>query len=267
MPFVNYGGPCGNDDAIEQRLIEAARGVADEWGVDYLEIRSRRHLGDGLPWSDHKVSMTIALNPDPEVVMAGFKRDHRAEIRRAAKAGFTARFGAECLDDFYDVLSESWRDLGTPIFRAEYLERIVRTFPARTRICVVYDRDGVPAAGAFDGIGNRTIEGMWLGMRSEYRRQLVGYVLYWELIQHACLSGAVTFHLGRSSRDSGAEQFKRKWNAEAQQLYWHYVLRGRDALPGLNPDNPKYRLAIRAWRHLPVALTRAIGPYFARSIP
>jgi FemAB-related protein (PEP-CTERM system-associated) len=211
--------------------------------------------------------MTIALDRDPEAVMGRLKREQRAEIRRAYKHGFTARFGAELIDDFYMILSESWRDLGTPIFRIDYLKAVIAAFPAATRLCVVYDPQGTPAAGAFDGIHRGTVEGMWLGMRTAYRRQLAGYVLYWELIKQACESGCSTFHLGRSSKDSGGEQFKRKWDAESLQLYWHYVLRTRSEIPALNPDNPKYRLAIRTWQRLPLALTQAVGPFLARSIP
>ncbi len=267
MPFVNYGGPCGETDAIEHALLEAGSLVAATWDVDYLEIRSQRHLGPRYPTSDHKVSMTIALDPDPEVVLGRMKREQRAEIRRAAKQGFVVRFGAELLDDFYEVLEESWHDLGTPIFRVDYLRRILGAFPEATRVCVVYDATGRPAAGAFDGFHGSTVEGMWLGMRAEYRRQLVGYVLYWELIRDACERGATSFHLGRSSKDSGGEQFKRKWNADTLQLYWQYVLRSRRDIPALNPSNPKYRMAIETWRRLPLSVTRVVGPLIARSIP
>lgn len=267
MPFVNYGGPAAECDEIEQQLLAAAEEVANEWGVEYLEIRSKRHLGDDYPYSDHKVSMTIALDPDPEAVMGHFKREQRSEIRRALKRGFVTRFGAELVDDFYSVLCESWRELGTPIFDVTYLKAILEAFPGLIRVCVVYAPDGRPAAGAFDGMHNGTVEGMWLGMRTEYRQQLVGYVLYWELIKHACEMGATSFHLGRSTKDSGAEQFKKKWNAETLQLYWHYVLRTRTEIPSLNHSNPKFQFAIKTWQKLPVSVTRVLGPFIARSIP
>ena len=267
MPFVNYGGPCGDTDEIERALMDVAAEVADEWDVDYLEIRSQRRLDDRYPCSDHKVSMAIALDPDPEVVLGRLKREQRAEIRRAAKNGFVTRFGPELIEDFYAVLSESWRDLGTPIFRLDYLKAVLAAFPSDTRVCVVYDAGGRPAAGAFDGMHNGTVEGMWLGMRSEYRKQLVGYVLYWELIRDACERGCRSFHLGRSTKDSGGEQFKKKWNADTLQLYWHYILRTRTDMPALNPTNPKYQLAIKAWRKLPLPVTQALGPFIARSIP
>jgi serine/alanine adding enzyme len=267
MPFVNYGGPAGDSDEIEQRLLEEATLVADEWGVEYLEIRSQRHLGDRYPCSDHKVSMTITLDPDPEVVMGRFKREQRHEIRRAAKRGFVTKFGPELVGDFYEVLAESWRELGTPIFTASYLQAVIEAFPDHTRVCVVYDQGGKPAGGAFMGVHNGIVEGMWLGMRAEYRQQLVGYVLYWEIIRDACEIGAKLFHLGRSTKDSGGEQFKKKWNAETLQLYWHYVLRTRTQIPALNPTNPKYQLAIRAWQKLPLSVTKLLGPLIAKNIP
>jgi FemAB-related protein (PEP-CTERM system-associated) len=268
LPFVNYGGPSGESPAIEDALLGAAREVADDWGVDYLEIRSQRHLGDRYPCSTHKVSMTVDLGPDPDQLFNAFKGDQRKDIRRAYKYGFTARFGlADLVDDFYAILSESWRDLGTPIFQKAYLDAVVASFPRSTRICMVYAADGTPAAGAFVGHQNGIVEGMWLGTRNQYRRQMVGYVLYWELIKDACLGGHTLFHLGRSTADSGSETFKRKWNARPAQLYWQYVLRTRSEIPQLNVKNPKYHLAMAAWRRLPVSITQQIGPLIARSLP
>jgi FemAB-related protein (PEP-CTERM system-associated) len=267
MPFVNYGGPAANTPEIERLLLEAAGGVADEWGVDYLEIRSRHDLGERFPSSHHKVSMTIELEPDPDTIWNAFDRTHRKEIRRAYKNGFTAKFGPELMNDFYTVLSESWRDLGTPIYADTYLRTVLETFPEATRVCVVYAEDGTPAAAAFVGLHNGIVEGMWLGMRGAYRRQLVGYVLYWELIKNACESGFKRFHLGRSTAESGAEQFKKKWNAEAKQLYWQYVLRTRNQIPKLSVTNPRYHLAIKAWQKLPIPVTQMLGPFIARSIP
>ena len=268
LPFVNYGGPCGETPEIERALLQAAAKVADEWRVDYVEIRSRHHLGPEYPSSEHKVSLTVGLGPDPEMLLNAFDRDHRREIRRGHKNGYSARFGgAELLDDFYLVMLESWRGLGTPIFARSYLQQICDAFPNAIRICVVHDASGVPAAAAFDGLHGTIVEGMWLGIRDEHKRQGVGYVLYWELIKHACEAGFACHHLGRSSVNSGAEQFKKKWNARPTQLYWHYMLRARKEIPQLNVDNSKYQFAIAAWKKLPIGWTERLGPLISRSIP
>ena len=266
LPFVNYGGPCGDSDEIEQALVRAASPIADSWGVDYLEIRTRRQL-EGLPTSEHKVSMTLDLHPDPEVLFKKFTSAHRQDIRGGYKKGLTVKIGGrELLGDFYAVLSESWRDMGTPIYSRRYLDTVAATFPEYTRLCVVY-AGTEPAAASLDMLAGDTAEGLWLGSRAKFRRQHAGYVLYWELIKNACERGLTRFHLGRSTVQSGGEVFKKKWNAYAVPLYWQYVLRTRHDIPQLNVTNPKYQLAIKAWQKLPVPVTQFIGPMIARSIP
>lgn len=267
LPFVNYGGPCADSPEAEQLLLKEGCAVADEWRVDYLEIRSRTHLGSRFPIAGHKVSMTVDLDPDPEKLWGAFRTGHRQEIRRAYKNGLVARMGGqELLDDFYAVLSESWRNQGTPIYSKRFLRNVAEAFSGSLRLCVVY-AGTEPAAAAFDVRHGDTFEGMWLGQRAKFRPQLVGYVLYWELIKHACGSRAHRFHLGRSTVSSGGESFKKKWNAKATQLYWQYVLRSVRDVPQLNVSNPRYKLAIDAWRRLPVPITRFVGPFIARGIP
>jgi FemAB-related protein (PEP-CTERM system-associated) len=267
LPFVNYGGPCTDDPAAQKLLLDAAATVADEWKVDYVEIRGRRSIGEHVPTASHKVSMVIDLESDPDILWNRFTTGHRQNIRRAYKQGFTARIGgAELLDDFYAVLSESWRDLGTPFYQKAYLSDVMSTFPGGTNICVAY-QGSEPAAACFQGRDETTFEGMWLGTRTKFRSQYVGYVLYWEMIKWACEAGLRTYHLGRSTSQTGAETFKKKWNAYPVQLYWQYILRTRQDVPQLNVDNPKYKLAISAWRKLPLPVTQFVGPSIAKSIP
>lgn len=267
MPFVNYGGPCADSEAIAQRLLDEAERVVERWQAKYLELRSRTYLGPRYPSSDHKVSMMVDLDPDPEKLWHAFKTGHRQDIRKGQKNGFEATFGGpELLDDFYALLSESWRDLGTPIYAKSYFETIVKTFGPAIRIVLVR-RGDMPVATAFDGLHGDTVDGMWLAQRAAFRNQNAGYVLYWELIRQACIAGHTRFHLGRSTAHSGGEVFKKKWNAQTKPLHWHYILRSSRSMPELNVQNPKYRLAIEAWRRLPVGLTQMVGPSIARSIP
>jgi len=267
MPFVNYGGPCADRDDVETALLDQAARVVERWGCKYLEIRSRKNLGDRFPSSERKVSMALELDGNPDNLWNAFKPAHRQAIRKGQKGGFVTKFGgADLVDDFYGLLAESWRDLGTPIYAKSYFDAIVRAFGSFIRVCVIY-HDGRPVATAVDGTHGDTVEGMWLAQRQAYRNQNVGYLLYWELIRDACEKGFRHFHLGRSTAASGGEMFKKKWNAEANQLYWQYILRPSQGIPALNVDNPKYKLAIETWRRLPVGLTTMIGPSIARSIP
>ncbi|MCS6897316.1 MAG: GNAT family N-acetyltransferase, partial [Nitrospira sp.] len=127
--------------------------------------------------------------------------------------------------------------------------------------------DGVPVSAALNGHFRGVVEGMWLGALPAAREVEASYVLYWEMIKDACERGYQLYHLGRSTVDSGGEAFKKKWNAFPTQLYWQYVVRKGEAIPQLHVGNPKFRLAIRAWRMLPLSITRAVGPLVAKGIP
>jgi hypothetical protein len=122
-------------------------------------------------------------------------------------------------------------------------------------------------ATAFVGFHGKMVEGMWLSFLREYSKLQINYFQYWEMIKRACEQGYDLFHLGRSTAEGGGEFFKEKWNAVPRQLYWEYVLNKRQQLPELNVENPRYSLAIRLWRALPVSVTTAIGPMIAKSIP
>jgi FemAB-related protein (PEP-CTERM system-associated) len=267
MPFVNFGGPAALSEHAEAALIERSCSLAEQANADYLEIRTTHRSPGDLRVSEHKVSLTVRLADDPEKIWEAFKSKHRTNIRRVFKDDVRIVSGhAELLDIFYDLMCRSWRALGTPIFRKKYFKAILDAFEHDIRIFVAY-HGRTPVATTFNGHFRDTVEGMWAGSTSEGRQLQVNYALYWEMIKDACERGFSTFHLGRSTVDTGGESFKKKWNAEATQLYWQYFLPRGGALPELNVDNPKFGLAIRAWQRMPLWLTRAIGPMISRSIP
>jgi FemAB-related protein (PEP-CTERM system-associated) len=214
-----------------------------------------------------KISMILPLSRDPEKLWAAFTTKHRTTIRRAMKNGLTVESGgAELLGAFYEVLELTWRELGTPIYARDYFERVVSTFPDECRIFICRQHRQ-PIAAALNGYCAGTVEGLWSGSVPAARNLQANYVLYWEMIRDACLQGCSRFHFGRSTAGSGAEDFKRKWNAERHQLYGYVWRRDGGTAPALSVDNPRFRLAISTWRRLPLVLTRAIGPRVARCIP
>jgi len=267
MPFLNYGGPCASTQQALRRLTTAAIERAGQLGVDYLELRCAEPLPVDLEAARHKVSMTIQLNADPDLLWNGFKSKHRTNIRRACQQGLTVQSGGvELLNEFYAVLENSWHHLGTPLYRRDFFEAVLSTFPQGTRIFLCRQESRVVNV-AFNGEYGGTIEGMWAGGLPAARQLQANYVLYWEMIRDSCQRGFKRFHLGRSTADSGSEWFKGRWNAEARQLYWYFHRPAGGPMPALNVDNPRYRLAIAAWRRMPLWAVRRLGPTLARCIP
>ncbi|MES9827876.1 MAG: FemAB family XrtA/PEP-CTERM system-associated protein [Candidatus Thiodiazotropha sp.] len=267
MPFVNFGGIAAVDQNAKDSLMDEAYRISDNLGVDFLEIRGFSRTKESLPVNTNKISMTLPLADDSDTLWSSFKSKHRTNIRRAYKNNLTTKCGHfDLLDDFYQIMCQSWRSLGTPIYSKSYFSTILETFADRVKIFVTY-ADKTPIATAFNGHFQKTVEGMWAGSLPNSRKLQPNYVLYWEMMKDACDSGFQEYHLGRSSADSTSESFKKKWNAVSKQLYWEYYLPSGDSMPQINVDNPKYALAIRLWRQLPISATRVIGPLISRSIP
>ncbi len=267
LPFVNYGGPIASDATAASALVEAAKAQATELKADYLELRCASSLQTDMQASLRKISMHIELNPDPDVLWNKFSSKHRTNIRRSQKNELQVTCGgSELLDTFYSVMEQSWRQLGTPLYGRSYFASIMRALPDHTRIFVCA-RGSEPVAVAFNGYFNGTVEGLWAGGTELSRPLQANYALYWEMIREACVRGCSRYHLGRSTAESGAEDFKKKWNATSSQLYWYFHRPQGGEMPQLNVDNPKYRLAIRVWQRLPLWMTRLIGPPLARLIP
>jgi FemAB-related protein (PEP-CTERM system-associated) len=267
MPFLNFGGIVADDAAAEAALLDEARRLLQETGADYLELRHLRKSSADLPCKQHKVSMRLELDPDPEVLWRTFKSKHRREVSRAIENGFECTFGGrELLENYYAILSRGWRNLGTPIYSMSFFENILTAFDDAVEITLITHR-GVPVATAFDGLFKQTAEGMWTYSLREYAHMNVNYFLYWSLIKRCCERGYSGFHLGRSTIGSTGQMYKAKWKAVPQPLYWEYVINRGGNIPDVSVDNPKYGLAIKLWRKLPVRVTQLLGPLLARSIP
>ena len=267
MPFLNFGGILSDDENSCNALIESSRKIALELDTDFIELRHQNQVNEKFVSNTHKVSMTIGLNKDPEVLWNNFSSKHRNELRKSLKSDLTIKFGKEeLLDEYYTLISRGWRDLGTPIYAKSFFKNILEHLNKNIELVLVYHKYK-PIAAAYNGLFKDTIEGMWTYSLPEYRRLRTNYFLYWKMIERACEQGFETYHLGRSSKDTGAVMFKKKWKAEPHQLYWDYLLFKNNKMPEINVNNPKYKLMISTWQKLPVWLTQIIGPQFAKYIP
>jgi FemAB-related protein (PEP-CTERM system-associated) len=189
-------------------------------------------------------------------------------VRKAEKSDLTVREGdpARDLDGFYDVFAENMRELGTPVYAKRFFREVFREFPDSLRLTVVEAGSRLVASGICIRDGGFT-EIHWAASSRDYLRYSPNMALYWEAISHAADQGLTEFCFGRSTEDSGPYRFKKQWGAQPTRLRWEYLLPEGGGMPGLNPDNPKFRLATRVWQKLPLPVTRLLGPPIVRHLP
>jgi FemAB-related protein (PEP-CTERM system-associated) len=267
MPYYNYGGIVADSPESRDILLREAIAIAIEQGARHIELRHTEPLEGPVQTKTEKVSMRLQLPVDAAPLWAALGAKLRSQIRRPQKEGMSARIGREeQLDAFYRVFSTNMRDLGTPVYPKRFFEAILARFPTNTWLCSVYTGREAVASGLLIGFRDR-LEIPWASSLRAYNLYSPNMLLYWSALEFACQRGYREFDFGRSSRDAGTYRFKEQWGAKPVQLYWHYWLRRQGPLPQLNPQNARYRLAINAWRQLPVAVTRLLGPLFVRSLP
>ncbi|MEX1081865.1 MAG: FemAB family XrtA/PEP-CTERM system-associated protein [Halofilum sp. (in: g-proteobacteria)] len=267
LPFVNYGGALADDADTRTALMQAASEYARQAGMRHIEFRDREALGAAWPVRTDKVIMSRSLPEDSETLWQELTTKQRTRVRRAQKHdGITVERGRlELLDDFYAVFARNMRDLGTPVYGPALFRAVLERFP-HAFIVVVRHRERPVAAGFLFGHRDR-LEIPWASALRDYNAWGVNMLLYWRCLESATEQGYLEFDFGRSTVDSGTYRFKQQWGAEPSPCYWHYWLApGRD-MPGLTPDNPRFRLAIGAWQRLPLAIANRFGPAIVKNLP
>jgi FemAB-related protein (PEP-CTERM system-associated) len=264
LPFLNYGGPLGSEAAV-QSLVQEAVARADRDGVKLLELRNRAPLAVDLPVSHRKITVVLDLPAgSPEVLFKQFEPKLRSQIRRPQKEGVTVRFGVDQVGPFFEVFAAHMRDLGTPTQSRRLFEAIAKVFPDTWFGCAYLGETPV-ACGAGFRWGNE-FEMTWASSLYAYNKIAPNMLLYWSFMERAIEEGVTLFNFGRCSPGVGTHRFKRQWGSRDEQLSWYRHARGRDVSTP-SPDDGAYSWGPRLWRHLPLPVATALGPWIVRSIP
>lgn len=267
LPWLDYGGPLADDYAIAQQLVETAETKARELNCKFLELRAVAHRLPEMAEKTDKRQFHLDLTPGEEGVWKMFDAKARNQVRKAEKSGLTCVFGGkELLDDFYAVFAYNMRDLGTPVWPRALFEEIFAKFQNDAGIVAVKLGDKTVGAGLI------LYHGTYAGMPSassyrEYRDLCPNNLMYWETIKHALARGSKVLDLGRSSDGAGTYNFKKQMVRQPTEQVWQYRLLTIDSLPEMNPDNPKFKLAIAVWRKLPLWLAGWLGPKIVTKLP
>jgi FemAB-related protein (PEP-CTERM system-associated) len=263
MPFLDSGGPCSPTEAVDALLVDALIALARQRRARLVELRCSRRLAIDAQPLESKVNMTLTLEP-PDTLWRRFDKGVRNQIRKAERAGLTVeRGGPADLTVFYDVFVERMRDLGSPVHGFEFLRQVVESFGSHARVMLV--RLGGLAIGGLVGVAfkDRFVV-PWSTCRKEYFALCPNMLLYWETIKAAAAEGFARFDFGRSTRDCGTYRFKRQWGAGEEPLFWYRIPVGASHPASASTPHADGGLLTSMWRHLPLAVTRQIGPHIRR---
>ncbi len=264
LPFCVYGGIVAADEEAATALRNAATELAERQRVDALELRNIEASNSGWPGKDLYVTFRKAIDSDPDKNLQAIPRKQRAMVRKGIKAGLQSEqdTGWERL---YRVYSESVRNLGTPVFPAKYFRVLREVFGDDCRVLMI-THEGQDIAGVMSFYFRDEVLPYYGGSIALARGLKGNDFMYWELMRRSGEEGVRIFDYGRSKEGTGSYSFKKNWGFTPEPLHYEYYLVKADAVPEVNPMNPKYQLFIKAWKKLPLPVANFIGPYLARSL-
>ena len=265
LPFAVYGGIAAVDGEAVAVLENAARELASSLGVDHLEFRNVAPRHPEWPTQDLYVTFRKPILPELEDNMLAIPRKQRAMVRKGIKNELISTVDRNT-DRFFALYADNVHRHGTPAMPKKYFDTLLQVFGEDCEILTVSAPDGRPLSSVLSFYFRDEILPYYAGDDESARHLAANDFKYWELMRRACERGIKVFDYGRSKRGTGSFAFKKNWGFEPQSLHYEYCLYKSDTIPQNNPNNPKYRFFIAAWRRMPISVANRLGPYIVRNL-
>ncbi|MBY0338172.1 MAG: FemAB family PEP-CTERM system-associated protein [Acetobacteraceae bacterium] len=268
-PFCVYGGSVAVEAEAARALEAHALSLQKRLGVPVLEFRRDDAPDEG--WEERPSLYFTFRKPivitgdDTKDMERNIPRKQRAEVRKALKRGLHASTNTD-VDTLHAVYAESVRNLGSPVFPKRYFRLLLEAFGGEADVTTVW-HEGRAVSSVLSFHFRDQVLPYYGGGTREARGTSANELMYWEVMRRAGGErGAALFDFGRSKEGTGAFDYKKNWGFAPQPLHYCYRLAEGARIPDNNPNNPKYRLFIAAWKRLPVPVANLLGPPLVRGL-
>ena len=265
LPFAVYGGVAATSDAAADALEQEAQRLAQQLGVEHLELRNVTARHADWPMQDLYVTFRKPLHADDAANMQAIPRKQRAMVRKGIKNALVSEVDSG-VERFFALYADNVHRHGTPALPKRYFEALRIVFGADCEVLTVAGTHGRPLSTVMSFYFRDEVLPYYAGDAEAARDLAANDFKYWELMRHAAARGIRVFDYGRSKQGTGSYAFKKNWGFEPQPLHYEYCLYKRDAVPQNNPSNAKYKLLIEAWRRMPIGLANRLGPWVVRGL-
>ncbi|WP_371192500.1 GNAT family N-acetyltransferase [Glaciecola sp. SC05] len=267
LPYCDLGGILALDDESKLALREHILAHSAANGITSVELResdSELTQASEAP-AGQKVRMLLPLPENAEALMAQFKSKLRSQIRKAEKNGLSFKIikGEDIslanTNDFYDIIAENMRLLGSPVHSKAWYQALIRAYGQHVYIALVYSDDiAIGAALVIKTTSKAVIP--WASTRAKYNRLAPNMLLYWAVLSEATHQQLNEFDFGRSTVGEGTFNFKKQWGCLPQKLNWQSFENGSiKTAEHINMSSSR-ALIESVWQKLPLSVTNSIGP-------
>lgn len=266
-PFAVYGGILAMSEEARSALAEALVSLAAEREVDYVELRNWQPAQCcGFSPVERYVHFAARLGGGESALLESIPRKTRYMVRKALREPFTVRRQRSDSSAFEQLYAENLRRLGTPCFPGRHFTRLLANFRGAADIREVLLEGRVVAAVLSLYFGGRVLP-YYGASDPRYLAAAPNNFMYFDLMRWADREGYSAFDFGRSRKGSGSYEFKTHWGMEERALPYEVLLLRRKTMPNYSPDHRRLKVVTRCWRHVPLPITRVLGPALIKLVP
>jgi len=271
LPYCDIGGVLAISEEHKQALLAHLHQhyAHPQLGCKSIEVREANNtlLALNEAVEGEKVRMLLSLPESADELMAQFKSKLRSQIRKAEKNGLSFRIVShspsnldkQALDDFYAVIAENMRLLGSPVHSKKWYKEILSSYGEQAYLALVEFEGIVVGAALVITTHNKAVI-PWASTRADYNRLAPNMLLYWAVLGEATTRGMQEFDFGRSTVGEGTYNFKKQWGCLPQALNWQVYKNGSIQVAEHIKTSPARELVENVWRKLPLSVTNTLGP-------
>lgn len=274
LPFADLCPLLAADEASANDLIDQAVRIAQQQGVQYLELRTginevlakRSDLIEGNLY----VRWLMPLCADPDLVWSNLRKPVQHQVKKSLKLGVQVRI-AQRRDDvahyFRLHLQTRCKKHGMPAQPQRYFYQLWDMFAASGAMrLLLAEYQGTVIAGMILLASGTSIRYAYGASDERLLNLAPNNLLMWLAIKLGCTLGYQTFDMGRTSYDNeGLMEFKRRWGAIKEPLPYYYY----PQMAGLasTPETSwKFRLLTSGWKRLPLQVAGPLGGYLYKHL-
>jgi FemAB-related protein (PEP-CTERM system-associated) len=268
-PYFYDGGVNLINNKLNDETLSNLKELINVENLNYILLKSREEIELELTAqikidSDY-YTFTLDLSAGEDSIWENkLKSTTRNQVRKAQKQGFEIRIGQEeLLGDFYSVITQAWRDLGTPTHSRTFYHSILENMNDKSSLMVVYHQGKAVSCALLLMVDNVIYHPYSCSLKN-FKSTCVNNLLYWEIIKYSCRNAYSQFDMGRSRIDQGTYRYKKSWGAEPVKLFYIYILNKGVSMPSY--DNVVYKYATALWKFMPLSIANNLGPRLIRNI-
>jgi CelD/BcsL family acetyltransferase involved in cellulose biosynthesis len=264
LPFTDYCPPLLSAPEEEGPLGSALAEASQAAGVRRVEVRAP--LAGTAP-TGTAFRHVVALDGDPDQVLARFRRQVRQQIRQAEDNGVKVRQAAgpeDLLGTFYQLHLRTRRRIGVPVQPRRFFRMLWESvISTGLGLVFVAEANGQPIAAQVCLAWNGTMIGKFSASDDKAWSLRPNDMIIWHSIKTAFELGCRRLDMGRTDAgNDGLRAFKRSWAAAEEPLVYGTLGLAPEPTPG--HDGMAGQMLASVIRHSPLVVCRAAGEVLYR---